>query len=166
MEAEHEKSPMDARRTPGWILRDHQEDQFTAQRLELFQHLLGPSALFRSSTAAPSTLNARAAGCQAAISATNHQSENLIDNRHLRRFDSTHDDTFGERQLSLRVRNLSGTDQNQLLSAKIVPEIEQDTRGARPRDNWGNVLLGWLSLYIFGSNQKQIWLGCSIFGTE
>ncbi len=29
MEAEHEKFPMDARRTPGWILRDHQEDQFT-----------------------------------------------------------------------------------------------------------------------------------------
>jgi hypothetical protein len=26
---EHEKFPVDARRTPGWILRNHQEDQFT-----------------------------------------------------------------------------------------------------------------------------------------
>ena len=29
MEAEHEKFPVDARRTPGGILRNHQEDQFT-----------------------------------------------------------------------------------------------------------------------------------------
>ena len=29
MEVEHEKFPVDARRTPGGILRNHQEDQFT-----------------------------------------------------------------------------------------------------------------------------------------
>src|SRR5260370_8314106 len=41
-------------------------------------------------------------------------------------------------RLSLLLRSSSEyTDQNHLLSAKIVPEIEQDTRGARPRDNWG-----------------------------
>ncbi len=29
LEAEHEEFPVDARRTPGWILRDHLEDQLT-----------------------------------------------------------------------------------------------------------------------------------------
>jgi hypothetical protein len=61
MEAEHEKFPMDARRTPGWILRDHQEDQFTdllgdsSSTADAFSHFAehGP-VQFESSLVPPS----------------------------------------------------------------------------------------------------------------
>ena len=46
------------------------------------------------------------------------------------------------------------TDQTPLPRTRIVPEVEQDTCVAHMRDSGGNVLPGWLTLYVYGSNQK------------